>query len=81
MRDYEVQFLVRVQVEAPDIRAATNQTHISVELTDAPPGETDCTVEWEYTKRWDGDGFVIEQWGANGDSFAPDDEEQEDDDN
>jgi len=52
MRDYEVQFLVRVQVEAPDIRTATDQTHISVKLTDAPPGETDCTVDWEYTNRW-----------------------------
>jgi hypothetical protein len=47
-------------------------------LTDAPPGETDCTVEWEYTKRRDEDGFGIEQWGPNGDSFAPDEEEPED---
>jgi hypothetical protein len=78
MRNYEVQFLVRVQVEAPDIGTATDGTHVSVKLTDAPPGETDCTVEWEYTKRWDEDGFVIEQWGANGDSFAPDADEQED---
>ena len=46
MRDSEVQFLVRVQVEVPDTSAATDQTHISVKLTDAPPGETDCTVEW-----------------------------------
>jgi hypothetical protein len=80
MRDYAVQFLVGVQVEAPDIRTATEQTHISIKLTDAPPGETDCAVEWEYTKGWDEDGDVIEQWGVNGDSFPPDHEEQEDDD-
>ena len=64
----------------PDTSAATDQTHISVKLTDAPPGETDCTVEWEYIERWGEDGDVIENGGANGDSFAPDEKEQVDED-
>jgi hypothetical protein len=34
----------------------------------------------EYIDRWGEDGDVIENGGANGDSFAPDEKEQVDED-
>jgi hypothetical protein len=83
-RDYEVQFLVRVSVKAPDIETASNAPGIEVTAFNRPgqtPVEiTDVSSEWEYTKRWDEEtGEVVEEWGEDGTDFCDDDEEESDD--
>ena len=77
IRDYDVQFLVRVSVQAPNISDASNKTHIAVRVTEAPRDqEPSIEVEWEATKRWDEDGNVVEQWGEDGTDIGDHDEEE-----
>ena len=74
-RDYEVQFLVRVSVKAPDIETASNAPGIEVTAFNRPgqtPVEiTDVSSEWEYTKRWDEEtGEVVDEWARTAQTFA-----------
>ena len=74
MREFEVQFLVRVGVTAPHISVASNETHITVEAVGPDGQEPDVEIEWEFTKRWE-DGDVCEQWGSDGSDFGDHGEE------
>ena len=71
MREFEVQFLVRVGVTAPHISVASNQTHIRVKAVGPDGQDPDVEIAWEFTKRWDDDGDVCEQWGSDGSDRRP----------
>lgn len=60
--EYELQFLVRVAVDAEDIRTATNSTYIHVTAETNGEQNRNIEVHWEATKRWDDDGDVVEQY-------------------
>ena len=69
-----MQFLVRVGVTAPHISVASNQTHITVKAVGPDGQDPDVEIAW-FTKRWDDDGDVCEQWGSDGSDFGDHGEE------